>query len=62
MAKALSTFAKATDNRLSMKGGLLEGAPISAEELKQLASLPSRDELLARLVGGVASEGGGEEN
>ena len=55
VAKALNTFAKASDNRLSMKGGLLEGAPISADELKQLASLPSRDELLARLVGGVAS-------
>ncbi len=55
IAKALNTFAKATDNRLSMKGGILDGAPISADELQQLAALPSRDELLARLVGGVAS-------
>lgn len=55
IAKALNTFAKASENRLSMKGGILDGAPISADELKQLASLPSRDELLARLVGGVAS-------
>ena len=54
VAKALNGFAKATENRLSMKGGILDGAPISADELKQLASLPSRDELLARLVGGVA--------
>ncbi len=55
VAKALNTFAKASENRLSMKGGILDGAPVSADELKQLASLPSRDELLARLVGGVAS-------
>ncbi|MGA0069433.1 MAG: 50S ribosomal protein L10 [Miltoncostaeaceae bacterium] len=55
VAKALNTFAKASENRLSMKGGILDGAPVSADELKKLASLPSRDELLARLVGGVAS-------
>lgn len=55
IAKTLSTFGKATENRLSMKGGILEGAPITAAELTQLASLPPRDELLARLVRGVAS-------
>ena len=38
-----------------MKGGILEGAPVSADELKKLAALPPRDELLARLVRGVAS-------
>jgi hypothetical protein len=43
------------EDRLSMKGGILDGAPISGEELKQLAALPPRDELLARLVGGIAS-------
>lgn len=55
IAKALNSFAKSTEDRLSMKGGILDGAPISADELKQLAALPPRDELLARLVGGVAS-------
>ena len=55
IAKALNSFAKSTEDRLSMKGGILDGAPISAGELKQLAALPPRDELLARLVGGVAS-------
>ncbi len=55
IAKALNTFAKATENRLAMKGGILDGAPVSADELKKLAALPPRDELLARLVGGVAS-------
>ena len=55
IAKALNSFAKSTEDRLSMKGGILDGAPISAGELKQLAALPPRDELLARLVGGVSS-------
>ena len=55
IAKTLSTFGKATQDRLTMKGGILDGAPITAAELKQLAALPPRDELLARLVGGVAS-------
>ena len=53
--KALNTFAKASENRLTMKGGILDGAPVSADELKKLAALPPRDELLARLVRGVAS-------
>jgi large subunit ribosomal protein L10 len=55
IAKTLATFGKATDSRLSMKGGILDGNPITAAELAQLASLPPRDELLARLVAGVAS-------
>jgi len=56
IAKALNSFAKSTEDRLSMKGGILDGAPISAGELKQLAALPPRDELLARLVGGATEE------
>ena len=55
IAKALNTFAKASENRLTMKGGILDGAPVSADELKKLAALPPRDELLGRLVRGVAS-------
>ena len=55
VAKAINDFAKKSEDRLSMKGGILDGAPISGEELKKLAALPPRDELLARLVGGIAS-------
>ncbi len=55
VAKVLNDFGTATDNRLSMKGAILDGAPISGAEMKRLAALPPRDELLARLVGGVAS-------
>jgi large subunit ribosomal protein L10 len=55
VAKAINDFAKKSEDRISMKGGILDGAPISGEELKQLAALPPRAELLARLVGGIAS-------
>ena len=40
-AKALKTFAKANEN-LEIKGGLMEGAAVSAAEVEAIASLPSR--------------------
>jgi len=49
-AKVLSEFAK--DNELLViKGGALPNAMMSAQDVKALASLPSREELLAKLVG-----------
>ncbi len=54
-AKTLDTFAAAHPDGFKVKGGLLEGAPISADEIGALAKLPSRDELLAKLAGGIAS-------
>lgn len=53
-AKALNTYAKQND-KLSIKGGLLEGADIDADGINRLASLPSREVLLAQLAGGVAA-------
>lgn len=40
---------------VSVRGGLLAGQPISAADLVRLASLPSREVLLARLAGGMAA-------
>lgn len=54
-AKVLDKFAAGHADGFIIKGGLLEGAPISASEIGQLAKLPSRDELIAKLAGGVAS-------
>ena len=49
-AKVLSEFAK--DNELFViKGGAMPNAVMSEKEIKALALLPSRDELLARLMG-----------
>ena len=54
VAKALRDFAK--DNpELVIKGGVLDGKALSATDLKALASLPSREVLLAQLAGLIAS-------
>jgi large subunit ribosomal protein L10 len=40
---------------VSLRGGLLGGQPVSADDLQRLASLPSREVLLGRLAGGMAA-------
>ena len=49
-AKAIRDFAR-TNDALVVKGGLLEGQIITAEQVTAIASLPSRDELLAKIAG-----------
>ena len=49
-AKALVDQSKANP-LLVIKGGMLGSSPMSAADVKALASLPSREELLARLAG-----------
>lgn len=51
-AKALRTFAKGND-KLVIRGGLLEGLSLSAEEVAQLADLDSREVLLAKTAGAM---------
>ncbi len=50
VAKVLSNFAKDHEH-LIIKGGVMNGAALSMEEISALAKLPSREELLATLVG-----------
>lgn len=52
VAKALTAFAKAAD-ALEVRGGLMNGKGISAEEVLALASLPSREEMLAKMLGSM---------
>lgn len=54
-AKVLKDFGKDHDDRPRIKGGLLSGAIIEAGQVDALAKLPSREELLARTVGGIAA-------
>jgi len=49
-AKALLDQSKISP-ALVIKGGMLGDSPMSADDVKALASLPSREELLARLAG-----------
>jgi len=49
-AKVLDEFARAND-KLVIRAGAMPNAVISAKEVTALATLPSRDELLAMLLG-----------
>ena len=48
-AKVLSDFAKENDQKPGIKGGLFDGKSIDVEQVKKLASMPSREQLLAEL-------------
>jgi large subunit ribosomal protein L10 len=52
-AKALRDYARETE-LLPFKGGFMDGNPLTAEEIGAIARLPSRDQLIAQLVGAVA--------
>ena len=51
-AKAVKEFAKSNEN-LQIKGGLMEGAAVSAAEVEAIASLPSREELYAHIAAAI---------
>ena len=51
-AKALRNFAK-TNKELVIKGGFMDGRPLSTTEVDQLADLESREVLLAKLAGAM---------
>jgi len=50
VAKVLNDFAK-TNDKLVIKAGAMPGEVMTAKQVASLASLPSRPELLARLMG-----------
>jgi large subunit ribosomal protein L10 len=51
-AKAIKTFAK--DNKaLVIKGGYMDGHPLSVSEVERIADLESREVLLAKLAGAM---------
>lgn len=50
LAKMFVQFEKENEN-LKVEGGFLENKPLSKEQVKYLASLPSKEELIAKLVG-----------
>lgn len=54
-AKILTEFAKTNDQRPAVKGGLFDGAAIDAGQVKRLAAMPSREQMLAELGAGLQS-------
>ena len=53
-AKALRAFAN-DHEALVIKGGILAGALLSDGQVRDLADLPSRDELMAQMLGALAA-------
>ena len=51
-AKLMATFLKNREG-IQLVGGIFEGRFVGADAIKQLASLPSKHELLAKLVGSL---------
>jgi large subunit ribosomal protein L10 len=54
VAKALRDYAR-TNPALVVKGGLLGTKPLTADQIRALAELPSRDVLLSQLAGAMAA-------
>jgi len=54
-AKLINDFVRTTRLKLDVKGGLVEGRVFSPDQVKQLADLPSREVLLAQLLGTLQS-------
>ena len=54
MAKAIAEFAKEHEV-MEIKGGVLDGKMIGVADVKALASLPSREVLLAKMLGSMQS-------
>src|SRR2546423_10268416 len=52
-AKAIADYGRITD-LLPFKGGLMDGNPLTPDEIRSISRLPSRDVLYAQLVGVVA--------
>ncbi len=50
VAKAVSEFAK-TSKLFSIRNGCLDGKPLSAAQVEELAKLPGREQLLAQVIG-----------
>jgi len=57
LAKILSDFVK-TQPSLEIKVGLIQGRVVAPEEMKALATMPSREVLLAQILGGIQTPGG----
>ena len=49
LAKALTTYAKANPT-FTFKAGMVEGRAIEVKSIQELASLPSREEILAKVL------------
>ena len=61
-AKILADFIRATRSPLTIRGGILGDRALSAEQVNTLALLPSKEELIARLMGQLNAPASGLVN
>ena len=54
-AKALSDFIRETRSELEIRGAVLDGRVLDGPQVEQLASLPSKDELVAQMLSRMQS-------
>ncbi len=54
-AKALDDYIRTSRSSLSIKGGFWGAQPLKASDVATLATLPSRDVLIAKVMGGLQS-------
>ena len=54
-AKVIADFAKENDKKPTVKGGVFEGKAIDTAQVTKLASMPSREQMLADLGAGLQS-------
>src|SRR5580765_5585198 len=54
-AKVITDFAKENDQKPAVKGGVFEGTKIDKAQVTKLASMPSREQMLAQLGAGLQS-------
>jgi large subunit ribosomal protein L10 len=54
-AKVLADFARENDQKPGIKGGMFDGRSIDTDQVKRLATMPSREQMLAELGAGLMS-------
>jgi large subunit ribosomal protein L10 len=54
-AKAFVNYAKSNDLPINIVGGMLDAVVLSADRVNALAKLPSKDELIAKMLGSMNS-------
>ncbi|NLT34858.1 MAG: 50S ribosomal protein L10 [Gaiellales bacterium] len=54
VARSIQQFIR-EKKKMAVKGGFLQSKVISAPQVEELATLPSREQLVARVVGGLAA-------
>jgi large subunit ribosomal protein L10 len=52
-ARVLADYIRTNKSELSIKGGFLGDRPLSPEDVKEIANLPSKEVLLAKVLGGM---------